>query len=236
MVTTQAPTQVSSAETANVVVGPRAAVRYAVEGIGTFFLVFTVGAAVGSGSPLAPLAIGAVLMVMVYAGGHLSGGHYNPAVTMAVLVRHRIGLRDATAYCIVQLGAGLLAAVVVRVVVDPTRTSTAAAMTLTGHTLLAAFVVELMFTYALCYVVLNVATSRHHPDNSFYGLAIGFTVMAGAFAVGRISGGVFNPAVSLGAAAMGMVSWPTLWIYLVAQTLAGLAAGATFLALNPDDR
>jgi aquaporin Z len=236
MVTAQAPTQVISGETADVVSGPRAGVKYAVEAIGTFFLVFTVGAAVGSGSPLAPLGIGAVLMVMIYAGGHLSGGHYNPAVTMAVLVRRRIRLRDAVGYWVVQFGAGLLAAVVVRTVVDPTRMATAAAMTLTGRTLLAAFVVELLFTFALCYVVLNVATSKAHPDNSFYGLAIGFTVVAGAFAVGAISGGAFNPAVSLGAAVMGMFAWPTLWIYLVAQALGGIAAGVTFLALNPDDK
>jgi aquaporin Z len=236
MVTAQASTHGISGDTVNVLSGPRASVKYAVEAIGTFFLVFTVGAAVGSGSPLAPLGIGAVLMVMIYAGGHLSGGHYNPAVTMAVLMRRRIGLRDAVAYWVVQFGAGLLAAVVVRTVVDPTRMATAAAMTLTGRTLVAAFVVELLFTFALCYVVLNVATSKHHPDNSFYGLAIGFTVVAGAFAVGAISGGAFNPAVSLGAAVMGMFAWPTLWIYLVAQALAGVAAGATFLALNPDDK
>jgi aquaporin Z len=224
MVTAQAPTQVISGDTANVVSGPRAGVKYTVEAIGTFFLVFTVGAAVGSGSPLAPLGIGAVLMVMIYAGGHLSGGHYNPAVTLAVLVRRRIGLRDAVGYWVVQFGAGLLAAVVVRTVIDPTRMASAAAMTLTGRTLLAAFVVELLFTFALCYVVLNVATSKDHPDNSFYGLAIGFTVVAGAFAVGAISGGAFNPAVTLGAAVMGMFAWPTLWIYLVAQALAGIAA------------
>jgi aquaporin Z len=100
----------------------------------------------------------------------------------------------------------------------------------------AAFVVELLFTFALCYVVLNVATSKSHPDNSFYGLAIGFTVVAGAFAVGAISGGAFNPAVSFGAAVMGMFAWPTLWVYLVAQVLAAIAAGVTFLALNPDDK
>jgi aquaporin Z len=235
MVTAQTPTQVLNGEM-NVVIGPRAGVKYAVEAIGSFFLVFTVGAAVGSGSPLAPLGIGAVLMVMIYAGGHLSGGHYNPAVTMAVLIRRRIGLRDAVGYWVVQFGAGLLAAMVVRTVVDPARIATVVAMTLTGRTLLAAFVVELLFTFALCYVVLNVATSKDHPDNSFYGLAIGFTVVAGAFAVGAISGGAFNPAVSLGAAVMGMFAWPTLWVYLVAQVLAGIAAGVTFLALNPDDK
>lgn len=206
------------------------------EAIGTFFLVFTVGAAVGSASPFAPLGIGAVLMVMVYAGGHLSGGHYNPAVTLAVLVRRRIRLGDAVVYWIVQFGAALLAAVVVREIVDPARVATPATLTLSGHALLAAFVVELLFTFALCYVVLNVATSKHHPDNSYYGLAIGFTVVAGAFAVGAISGGAFNPAVTLGAAMMGMFAWPTLWVYLIAQIIGGLAAGVTFLALNADDK
>ena len=222
-----------SAEAAS---APRAAAKYAVEAIGTFFLVFTVGAAVGSRSSLAPLAIGGVLMVMIYAGGHLSGGHYNPAVTLAVLVRRRIGLRDAVAYWLVQFGAGALAAVTVRTVIDPARLATTATLTLNGRTLVAAFVAELLFSFALCYVVLNVATSKSHPDNSFYGLAIGFTVVAGAIAVGAISGGAFNPAVTLGAAVMGMFAWPTLWVYLVAQVIAGATAGVVFLILNPDDK
>jgi aquaporin Z len=235
MVTSQAPNEAMIAgET--VAASPRADVKYAVEAIGTFFLVFTVGAAVRSASPLAPLGIGAVLMVMVYAGGHLSGGHYNPAVTLAVLVRRRISLRDAAAYWMAQIVAGLLAAVAVREIVDPARAGTTAMLTLTGHTLSAAFVAEFLFTFALCYVVLNVATSKSHPDNSFYGLAIGFTVVAGAVAVGAISGAAFNPAVTLGAAVMDMFAWPTLWVYLVAQVLAGIAAGVTFLVMNPDDK
>jgi aquaporin Z len=216
--------------------GPRSAVKYTVEAIGTFFLVFTVGAAVGSRSPLAPLAIGAALMVMIYAGGHLSGGHYNPAVTLAALVRRRIGLRDAVAYWLSQIGAGLIAALLVRTVIDPTLTTATATTTLGGSTLLAAFVVELLFTFALAYVVLNVATSKDHPDNSFYGLAIGFTVVAGAIAVGGISGGAFNPAVALSGAAMGIFAWPTLWVYLLAQVIAGAAAGVAFRALNPNDK
>ena len=216
--------------------GPRSTVKYTVEAIGTFFLVFTVGAAVGSRSPLAPLAIGAALMVMVYAGGHLSGGHYNPAVTLAALVRRRIGLRDAVAYWLSQIGAGLIAALLVRTVIDPTQTTATATTTLGGSTLLAAFVVELLFTFALAYVVLNVATSKDHPDNSFYGLAIGFTVVAGAIAVGGISGGAFNPAVALSGAAMGIFAWPTLWVYLLAQVIAGAAAGVAFRALNPNDK
>jgi aquaporin Z len=150
---------------------PAAAVagrKYAVELIGTFFLVFTIGASVLSASALALLAIGAVLMVMIYAGGHISGGHCNPAVTIAALVRGRIGLPDAVGYWVAQLVGGLLAVAIARWVIHPVQVTT---LTLSGHVLIAAFVVELLFTFALCYVVLNVATSKSHPNNSFYGLA-----------------------------------------------------------------
>lgn len=232
MVESKEPSHAAAGEVATT---PHPSLKYAVEAIGTFFLVLTVGGAAGSGSPFAPLAIGASLMVMIYAGGHVSGGHFNPAVTFAVLVRRRIGWRDAAGYTIAQLAAGLLAAAVVRAIVDPVRTATVATLTLAGRTLVAAFVVELLFTFALCFVMLNVATSKSHPDNSFYGLAIGFTVMAGAFAVGDISGGAFNPAVTFGAAVMGMFAWPTLWVYFLAQFVAGAVAGTAFLALNPDD-
>jgi aquaporin Z len=233
-VATQQDTKVvAPQEATKVVTAQGTGRRYAVELIGTFFLVFTVGASVFSGSAFAPLAIGAVLMVMIYAGGHISGGHYNPAVTMAALVRGRIGLRDAAGYWIAQLAAGLIAAVAVRWVINRALVKP---LTLSGHALTAAFVVELLFTFALTYVVLNVATSRDHPDNSFYGLAIGFTVMAGAFAVGGISGGVFNPAVALGGAVMGLFAWSTLWVYLVVQLVAGAVAGLAFRALNPADK
>jgi aquaporin Z len=233
-VSTQEPTRVVTPDEATTVVTPQGAGRkYAVELIGTFFLVFTVGASVLSGSPFAPLAIGAILMVMVYAGGHISGGHYNPAVTMAALVRGRIGPADAAGYWIAQLVAGLLAALVVRGVVTPAGVNTLA---LSGQTLVAAAVVELLFTFALCYVVLNVATSKDQSGNSFFGLAIGFTVAAGAFAVGGISGGAFNPAVTFGGTVMGLFTWSTLGVYLVVQLVAGAVAGLAFRALNPADK
>ena len=213
-------------------VGHRKAVKYATEAIGTLLLVFTVGAVTRGGSPLAPLAVGAVLMAMVYAGGHISGAHYNPAVTIAALVRRRIEMRDAVGYVVAQVAGGLLGAALVGVVVPQ---SSSAPLALSGHLLVAAFVAELLFTFALSYVVLNVATSDDHPGNSFYGLAIGFTVAAGAIAVGGISGGVFNPAVLIGGAAMGMFVGSTLWVYVVAQVAAGVAAGFAFRALNPGD-
>ncbi len=207
--------------------------KYAVEVIGTFFLALTVAVSVLSHSTFTPLAAGGVLMVMIYAGGHVSGGHYNPAVTLAALVRRRIGLADAVAYWVVQLAAGTIAGAVARAVVNP---ATVTALHPSGHALAATAVVELLFTFALCYVVLNVATSKDQTGNSFFGLAIGFTVVAGAFAVGGISGGAFNPAVTLGAATGGLFSWSTLWVYLVVQAVAGVAAGLAFLALNPDDK
>jgi aquaporin Z len=216
-------------------VASRAAVagrKYVVELIGTFFLVFTVGACVLVSATLAPLAIGSALMVMIYAGGHISGGHYNPAVTLAALVRGRIDLADAIGYWISQLVAGVLAALVVRGVVPHAHIAT---MTLSGR-VAAAFIAELLFTFALCYVVLNVATSKDHPNNSFYGLAIGFTLMVAAVAVGGISGAAINPAVTLGADVMGLLAWSTIWVYLVAQVIGGVLAGLAFRALNPADK
>jgi aquaporin Z len=207
--------------------------RYLTEFIGTFFLVFTVGCTVLGKVPVAPLAIGAVLMVMIYAGGHVSGGHYNPAVTLAVLIRGRIAAADAVGYWAAQLVAGILAGLIAKYLVDPGRV---VALSPSGRGVGTALVAEALFTFALAYVVLNVATSRDHPDNNFYGLAIGFTVAAGAFAVGGISGGAFNPAVAVGAATMGLFAWSKIWIWLLAELVGGALAASAFLALNPADR
>jgi aquaporin Z len=206
--------------------------RYITEAIGTFFLVFTVCCASATNPGLAPLGIGAVLMVMVFAGGHISGAHYNPAVSLAAMIRGRLTLIDMGYYWAAQIVAGLAAAGIARFVFP----AHPQAMKITGaHHIWAAFVVELLFTFALAYVVLNVATSKDHPNNSFYGLAIGFTVAAGATAVGAISGGAFNPAVGFGVIVSGLASWSNLWIYLVATLLGGAGAGYAFRYLNPDD-
>jgi aquaporin Z len=172
-------------------------------------------------------------MAMIYAGGHISGGHYNPAVTLAVLVRGRIGIRDVVGYWITQVVGAVIAGALARAVVNPAAVKTLA---LSGHTEAATAVVEVLITFALCYVVLNVATSKDQVNNGFFGLAIGFTVVAGAFAVGGISGGVFNPAVALGGATAGMFAWSTIWVYIVVQLVAGIVAGLAFRALNPSDK
>src|SRR6185369_1148982 len=207
--------------------------RYATEFIGTFFLVFTVCAAVLSKASLAPIAIGAVLAAMVFAGGHISGGHFNPAVSVAAFVRGRLEAMDLVYYVVAQLLAGAAAAGVARfVVVGATPDAPSVA---SGRPLAAAIVVELLFTFALAYVVLNTATSKDHPNNSFYGLAIGITVLAGAVAVGGVSGGAFNPAVGLGVCLAGLASWKMIWIYLFATVIGGALAGYVFRQLNPDD-
>jgi aquaporin Z len=210
-----------------------AARKYAVEFIGSFFLTFAVASAALSGSVFVPLAAGFTLMIMVYAGGHISGGHYNPAVTMAALVRGRIGINDAVPYWVVQVIGGIAAGALARAVVNPPAVAT---LHLAGHSEWATAIVEALFAFALCYVVLNVATSKDQPNNGFFGLAIGFTIAAGAFAVGGISGGVFNPQVALGGATAGMFGWATIWVYILVELGAGVAAGLTFRALNPTDK
>src|SRR5687767_2117414 len=164
------------------------------EFIGTFFLVLTIGLAVTGEVELAAVAIGSVLMVMVYMGGHISGAHYNPAVTLAVWLRGKIVAGEAGAYIATQLGAAVVAALVSQAVSGASFAPAPAA----GSGLAAFFLLELLFTFALALVVLNVATAPTTAGNSFYGLAIGFTVTVGAFVVGPITGGAFNPAVAFG--------------------------------------
>lgn len=206
--------------------------KYVMELVGTFFLVFTIGCTVvGNGAgDLAPLAIGSVLMVMVFAGGHISGAHYNPAITLGVWMRGKCPAKDVAPYMISQVLGAVLAALAVRylkagTVVTPMNLAI-------GPALLA----EFLFTFALVFVVLNTATSKDTSGNSFYGLAIGFTVLAGAFAVGNISGGAFNPGVAVGITVMGLAAWPSIWIYLLAEFAAGAAAAFLFKVLNPSDK
>jgi aquaporin Z len=211
---------------------PTSARKYVTEFIGAFILVFTVGCAVLSKSTLAPLAIGSALMVAVYAGGHISGGHYNPAVSMAAFVRGRLSGRDLVPYWIAQLAGGAVAAGLAVFVINPPARHPLA---FHGRLLGAALVAEFLFAFILSYVVLNVATSKDQPNNSFFGLAIGFTVLVGAVAVGGVSGGAFNPAVAFGASLMGLFAWANIWIYLVGCLAGGAAAGLVFRALNPND-
>jgi aquaporin Z len=206
--------------------------KYVAEFIGAFFLILTIGCTVIPGAPgmIAPLAIGAALMVMVYANGHVSGAHLNPAVTLAVFVRGRCDAKDVVPYWIAQIAAGVAAASVAVFLVGKTGTPMEIA------NVPVALVAEFLFTFALAYVVLNSATSKDTANNSFYGLAIGMTVMVGAFSVGGISGGAFNPAVAVGLAMMQLVKFSDIWIHIAGDLAGGLVATLAFRLLNPEDQ
>lgn len=194
------------------------------EAIGTFFLVFTVGQVVlepGAGQ-LAPVAIGLVLAVMVYTTGHVSGGHLNPAVTLGVYLRGKATLPELVGYSSVQLIAGVVAALGVLYLkgdVAPEATALAVAP---------ALLAEFLFTFALVFVVLNVATAPGTEGNSYFGFAIGGTVLVGAYAVGSISGAAFNPAVAVGVVLMGLAQPADLWIFLLANLSGGAVAALVF--------
>ena len=194
-----------------------------VEMIGVFFLVLVI-ALTGN-----PLAIGAILMVMVYAGGYISGAHYNPAVTLAVLLQKKIEPNEAWMYMFSQL-AGAIVASLVFIYLRGTSLVISPAITTTYSQ---ALLVEVLFTFALATVVLNTAVSKKNTPNSFYGLAIGLTVMAGAFSGGAISGGAYNPAVGVGPmivnTARGGEFTPTLFsLYTVGPFLGAFFASVVY--------
>lgn len=206
--------------------------KYLCELIGTFFLVLTIGCTVLAGPDkgvIPPLAIGSALMVMIYAGGHLSGGHFNPAVTLGVWLRGRCDARDVLPYMVAQIAGAAAAAVTVNFLRE------GATVTAATPDVARALLAEFLFTFALVYVVLNAATAKATAGNSFYGLAIGLTVLTGAFAVGDISGGAFNPAVAVGVSLLGLSAWSNIWIFLVANFLGGAVAAIVFRGLNPAD-
>ena len=206
--------------------------KYLTEFIGTFFLVFSIGMAATSGNLLAPLAIGLTLMVMVYMGGHVSGAHYNPAVTVGIFMRGKIGASEIGPYIAAQIAGALVASGAVHFLTDKAFAPEPGAG---GVEVLLA---EIIFTFALMLVVLNVATSKATEGNSYYGLAIGFTVTAGAFAVGPISGGAFNPAVGTGPilanVAMGTGDISNLWYYWVGPLAGAVLATTVFNMQNSE--
>lgn len=200
--------------------------KYITEFIGTFFLVM--GAIIGGG-------VGAALslMIMVYAGGHISGAHYNPAVTLGIMIRGRIEKKDVVPYWISQVAGALVAALIARYIFDIKGTGDCA---VPDGGLAKALVAELIGTFALAYVVLNVATAKGTSGNSFYGLAIGGAVLAMALTIGRFSGGAYNPAVAIGLSTQRSFCWSQIWIYLVACFTGAFFAALVFNMNNPDDK
>lgn len=203
-----------------------------VELIGTFFLVLTIGLCVikTPTGVIPPLAIGFALMAMIYAGGHVSGAHYNPAMTLAIFLRGKMAAAEVVPYWLAQVTGAVLASGVAIYLQGAQAEHPLAFADLTK-----VGVGDFLFTFALAYVVLNVATARGTAGNPHYGLAISGIVMAGAFAVGSISGGAFNPAVALGLATMKIVSLKHVWVHLIADMAGGAAAGLLFRYLDPGD-
>ena len=206
--------------------------KYIIEFIGTFFLVLVIGLCVidpGGAGAMAPLAIGTILMVMVYAGGHISGAHYNPAVTLGVWMRGKCDKKDVPCYMLAQvLGAIIASSLVLKI--KGTNLIIAA-----NPNVFNAFLAELIFTFALVFVVLNVATAKKTEGNSYYGLAIGFTLMAAAYSIGSISGCAINPAVAIGITIMGLSKISNLWIFLAANFAGGALAATVFKITNGNE-
>lgn len=206
--------------------------KYAVEFIGTFFLVFTVcvSAVFGLAGNMAPLAIGLILAIMIYAGGHISGGHFNPAVTLGVALRGKCSWADVGPYMGAQLIAAVVAVFVARAAV-PGQEVVAADL---AEQTIPVIISEFLFTFALVWTVLNTATAKATAGNSNYGLCIGGIVIVGAFTVGSISLGAFNPAVALALVVVGKLAIAQFAIYAVVLMLAGAVAAFAFKALAGD--
>ncbi|MFI5164012.1 MAG: MIP/aquaporin family protein [Bacteroidia bacterium] len=211
--------------------------KYLVEFIGTFFLVLVI--CLTGGNYLAPLAIGSILMVMVYFGGHISGAHYNPAVTLAIFIRGKISMKESLIYIIFQVLGSFAAAYLFFLIWGR---SIGGPRPNADINVLKALAIEIVFTFALASVVLAVATSKKTAGNNYYGLAIGFTVMAAAIAGGGISGGAYNPAVGTGPILVDTIfgTCPchpiqNLWIYLVGPFAGGAIAAFVYRFINPDE-
>jgi len=206
--------------------------KLAIEFIGTLFLCLVVALNANAGVANL-LAIGSILMAMIYAGGHISGAHYNPAVTIAVLVRGRISSSEALLYIIAQVAAGVVAALLATKAFGVSGDGSSA---IAGQNITAGLLGEILGTFALAFVILNVATSKNTAGNDYFGLAIGFTVLACGYVFGPYSGGAFNPAVAVSQSIAAFFSWSDIWVYLIACFGGGALAGVVFNALNPDDK
>ncbi len=205
------------------------------EFVGTFFLVFTIGLTVLAETPFAAVAIGAGLTALVYMGRHISGAHYNPAVSVGIYMRGRMDAKDLIPYWVAQIAGAAFAAIMISVLMGATYAPAPGR----GASLVQVLLAEALFTFALTLVILNVATAKATEGNSYYGLAIGFTVLSGSVAVGDISGGAFNPAVGTGPilidTLMGNGSMTNLWLYWVGPMIGGALAAVAFKIQNPDD-
>ena len=200
-----------------------------IELFGTYFLVLIIGLSSGNA-----LAVGFGLIVLVYCGAHISGAHYNPVVTLAMLIQKEISVTDSFKYFFSQILGSTLASLTIYLM-----NTNMQVQPVLGDSIYPIFFSEIIFTFLLVFVILNVATHPNLKGNSFYGIAIGLTVMVGIFSVGPISGAVFNPAVSLGPSIIDAitsegVSHYFTWYYIIFPFIGSILAvlGFKFLLSN----
>ena len=201
--------------------------QYLMEFIGTMFLVLVIG--LNSN----PIAVGSILIAMVYIGWHISGAHYNPAITLAVWIRGKIDLKNAVAYIFAQLFGAFAASIVFYLIQE----RTFAPAPTVGVEIWKSILLELLFTFALCSVFLELATSERLKGNYIYGLAIGFTFLGGIYAIGGISGGVLNPAAAFGPQLMDTLEGGSglgkFYIYFIGCFGGGVLSAIVYKFLNP---
>lgn len=204
--------------------------KYLTEFIGTFFLILTV--IMSANNPtiglLAPFAMSGMYLAMIYAGSAISGAHYNPAITVAMLMQKKIDRTDALYYIMVQLIASVLAAAIGVYLHDCAGGLNIVARV--NEQPICAILGEFLGAFALTYVFLKVSPAATNENNAYYGLAIGFTVLAVSFGFGSLSGGAYNPAIALGGSVAGMFGWDDL-LFLWIGSLLGAAAAATVIQL-----
>jgi aquaporin Z len=203
--------------------------KYIIEFIGTYFLMLAICMSVIGGlGTFAPIAIGMTLIGVIYMGGHISKAHYNPAVTLAFIICRKIDNADILGYLVAQIGAAFLSTLTAGYLLDSHISLPEIVMMDLSPKILPALVAEFLGTFILALVILNVAIAKGTAGNSFYGVAIGFTVIGIAYAFGGISGGAFNPAVAIGISMAELVRWNDIWIFIVANFAGGAAAAVVF--------
>jgi len=196
--------------------------KYVVEFFGAFFLVMTICMTTSGGlGYFAPLAAGLMLVVMMYSSFHISGGHFNPAVSVATYLRGKLNAGDLLPYIVAQFLGGTLAAMLAGFLLTSYIDATPSPTVLE---IVPALIAELLGSLLFVYVFLNLTTVKKTAGNNYYGLTIGFTYAAAIYAFGTISGGAFNPAVALGMTMADLTSWETIWIFPVANFVGGVLA------------
>jgi len=207
------------------------------EFIGTFFLSLTVclTAVWGSSGNVHPgFPISAILMVMIYGLGHISGAHFNPAVTISIWIRGSCDKADVAPYIATQIIAGSLGGLLSGYIYtgEYTRDSLESSSLLSDNLYYEVLLAEFLFTFALALVILNVATSDDTSGNQYYGAAIALVVFAGAITVGNVSMGSFNPAVTTSLITVGELKIGQSWMHFIPQIIGGILASYTFRGIN----